>query len=372
MTTILVIEDENDLRSNIVKILRYEGYEVYDSADGFEGLQATRQHNPDLIICDVMMPGMDGFEVLSRMRDDPDMTLTPFIFLTAKAEKADMRQGMTLGADDYLTKPFTRDELLDAITARLERAQVVMALREDLLKEAKSQFSEIISHEMRTPLTSISLANDLIMDGLESMSGEELRGLLEIINHGSIRLKHLVQQTSILTEFEAGILNEKSIREQAALIQLWQVAIEAIETGRAFAFRHKETEVIPVSDGDPSGLVLCSLRLMNHALGEIIANAINFSPEGAPVELTEQVEDDWVRVRVRDYGMGIPPDRLNEALELFKQIDRNQKEQQGIGLGLPLVKRIVEAHGGNLTVYSATGKGTEVIISLPRAEGSYS
>lgn len=121
MKTILVIEDQPDMRENITTILEMENYAVIDAANGKEGLESARDEKPDLILCDVMMPIMDGHEFLRRMREDRTIAGTPFIFLTAKGEKTDLRAGMNLGADDYLTKPASATELLTAISVRLER-----------------------------------------------------------------------------------------------------------------------------------------------------------------------------------------------------------------------------------------------------------
>lgn len=121
MKTILIIEDQPDMRENITTILEMENYAVINAANGREGLDSARDEKPDLILCDVMMPIMDGHEFLRKMREDRTIAGTPFIFLTAKGEKTDLRAGMNLGADDYLTKPASATELLTAISVRLER-----------------------------------------------------------------------------------------------------------------------------------------------------------------------------------------------------------------------------------------------------------
>ena len=124
MKRILIIEDHAPLARNLETILGLEGFEVTCRANGADGLAAAREWRPDLVLCDVMMPGCDGHEVLRRIRTDPELALIPFIFVTARAERGDLRVGMDLGADDYLTKPFTRDELLSAIQTRLQREAV--------------------------------------------------------------------------------------------------------------------------------------------------------------------------------------------------------------------------------------------------------
>jgi DNA-binding NarL/FixJ family response regulator len=123
MKTVLVIEDEPEMRRNIARLLKLEGYDAVVAEDGLAGLKLARERKPDLILCDVMMPEMDGHGVLRALRHDPEMRSVPFIFLTARGEKSDQRGGMNLGADDYLTKPVGNEELIAAVAARLTRAE---------------------------------------------------------------------------------------------------------------------------------------------------------------------------------------------------------------------------------------------------------
>jgi DNA-binding NarL/FixJ family response regulator len=135
MKRILVIEDEPEMRRNLATVLRFEHYEPITAANGRLGLEMAQKERPDLILCDVMMPELDGYGVLQALRSDPELALIPFIFLTAKGEKSDLRSGMNLGADDYLTKPVAKQELLEAIEARLRRAE------QQGLREFKPDFS---------------------------------------------------------------------------------------------------------------------------------------------------------------------------------------------------------------------------------------
>ncbi|MDA0229210.1 MAG: response regulator [Proteobacteria bacterium] len=125
MTKILVIEDEAPIRDKIVTVLKYENYEVIDARNGREGVASARENRPDLIICDVLMPDMNGYGALAALRDDPGTSDIPVIFLTAAASRADMRKGMEMGADDYITKPYTVEELLAAVRTRLDRQVII-------------------------------------------------------------------------------------------------------------------------------------------------------------------------------------------------------------------------------------------------------
>ena len=173
MTRILVIEDELFVRENIVDLLEAEDFEVFSTENGILAILWAQEHQPDLVICDVMMPEINGHDVLEEMRELPETSLTPFIFLTAMSDKGDIRHGMELGADDYLTKPFTRDELLSAISSRLlKHAKLMKQYNEEQLKaralEQKVEELEIlktktaISHELQQALLKINTAVNLV------------------------------------------------------------------------------------------------------------------------------------------------------------------------------------------------------------------
>ena len=174
MKKILVIEDEPDVRANLLKLLDAEGFEALEAADGSTGVKLARQQVPDLILCDIMMPDIDGYEVLETLRQTPNTKTIPFIFLTAKAENCDWRHGMELGADDYLIKPFNIVGLLGAISMRLKKHEVAMQQykteqkRADTLLEkcteleqvveAKDELLKSLSQELRKPLSNINMA----------------------------------------------------------------------------------------------------------------------------------------------------------------------------------------------------------------------
>lgn len=165
--TILVIEDEKDVRLNIVEILASGGFDSLNADNGLTGVQLAKERSPDLILCDIKMPDFDGYNVLEALRQDPKTAMIPFIFLTAKADKGDMRHGMNLGADDYLTKPFRRLELLDTIAARLKRhrAQFEIQKEVDRLQQINHQKNDLlntITHDLRAPLTTIKVALQLM------------------------------------------------------------------------------------------------------------------------------------------------------------------------------------------------------------------
>jgi two-component system sensor histidine kinase/response regulator len=363
MKKILVIEDEGPLRDEIVDTLSFEGFDMVQASDGATGLQVAKEQVPDLIISDIMMPRVDGYELLQVLRGDPETVSIPLIFLTARAERSAMRHGMELGADDYLTKPFTHAELVSAVEARLQRQTDVMPASAQELEQAKQTLLQMVSHELRTPLVSMTMVQDIIERQMDQLAPQNLRELFETLHHGSHCLRHVVEQIVFLTQSESGTMRQE-ILKKGAPAQLWAVLTGAVSLAREFVYRNREG-VIRLDDRDSGSLVHCHLPALKHALAELIANALNFSPEGQEIMVSQWLTDGWVWVSIIDQGCGMSPDQVKQALLDFHQIDRQHREQQGMGLGLPLAHRIIDAHGGTLELKSVVGKGTQVGVALP-------
>jgi two-component system sensor histidine kinase/response regulator len=364
MEKILVIEDEAAILNNIVEVLELEGFEVLAAQDGAGGVELALQHTPDLIICDITMPSMDGYEVLVKLRSNPATVTTPFIFLTARADRPFMRHGMELGADDYVTKPFTLSELRAAVDARLDRHKTIVDASSQDLHQAKRTLIQLVSHELRTPLVSINAVTDIISRQVTQLSTGQLRELLDTLERGTQRLNRLVEQIVLIVQIETGALNQDVIREYGQAIRPSELLIAAVDLARRFAYRQPDVAV-RVDERDQDVLILGDMRALRHALAELIANALSFSPERGQVNIAQWQADDYTWISIVDRGPGIPPDRLEHALQAFRQIDRETHEQQGIGLGLPLAKQVIEAHGGKFEINSVVDKGTQITVGFP-------
>src|SRR5690349_15890072 len=164
MKKILVIEDEESVRENLLELLKAEGFNAIEADNGQTGLDSARRELPDLILCDIMMPRLNGYEVLAALRQQVETATIPFIFLSAKAEYSDQRQGMQLGADDYLTKPFSRVELLEAISARLAKQAAIARLSEKKLDDLRSSIAHALPHEFLTPLHVIMMSSEMLVE----------------------------------------------------------------------------------------------------------------------------------------------------------------------------------------------------------------
>jgi signal transduction histidine kinase len=364
MAKILVIEDETAILNNILEMLELEGFEVIGADNGLAGVRRAREHHPDLVICDITMPELDGYEVLVLLRSDPATVTIPFIFLTARADRPFMRHGMELGADDYLTKPFTLGELRSAVISRLERHQAIMDATHKDLDQAKRTLIRLVSHELRTPLVSISAVTDIISRQSSSLSSSQLHELLDTLERGTQRLNRVVEQVILIIQLETGMLSQESIRQNGLPIQPSDLLIGSVDLARRFAYRQPDVS-IRVDERDRDVAILGDMRALRHALAELITNALSFSPQGDQVSVAQWQADGWAWISIVDRGSGIPTDRLEQALKAFHQIDRDVREQQGIGLGLTLAKQIVEAHGGAFEINSVVDRGTQITVGFP-------
>jgi anti-anti-sigma factor len=180
MTTILAIEDETKIRENIQEILELEGFDVLTAENGRIGVQLAQQHHPDLIICDVMMPELDGYDVLVKLRQDPNTLKIPFIFLSANATKADFRKGMSLGADDYLTKPFTPGELREAISTRLEKQTMMIARYAQELERAMGASLQPVTSRLKP-------GNEALTCVVTPVKVIQPNGVLDVTNCSQLR-----------------------------------------------------------------------------------------------------------------------------------------------------------------------------------------
>lgn len=183
MKTVLVIEDEKGIRNNIAKILKHQGMQVIDAGDGVAGIEMAKHYIPDLIICDIMMPQCDGYQVLEALRLEPKTAFTPFIFLSAKVDKSDVRQGMNLGADDYLTKPFTSAELIETVQARLARQDAIASPYKTEMKRAAENLNHLAFYDPLTNLPNLILLHQRLrelLDEAQSNSEDNIIAMMRI------------------------------------------------------------------------------------------------------------------------------------------------------------------------------------------------
>ncbi|WP_413161059.1 response regulator [Capilliphycus salinus ALCB114379] len=363
MSKILVIEDEFAIRENIVELLEIEDFEVLSAENGRIGFQQASEHLPDLILCDVMMPELDGYGVLSALRSNPTTATIPFIFLTAKAEHSDIRQGMGLGADDYLTKPCSAEELLEAVKTRLKKQELFEKQSQLKLDELRRSITHSLPHELRTPLNGILGNAELLLLELEDLDVDEMRKMLEDIRASGQRLNRLIINFLLYADLELIATNNQRIQalQKSSASSVDSLISEAAKE-QARQFERAGDLQLKLQD---SPVQMAATRLAK-LVEELVNNAFKFSEPGTPVDVKSQVEKDRFILFVIDKGRGMTPEDIQQ-IGAHLQFERKLYEQQGSGMGLSIVKRLVDLHNGKLMIESEPNQETTVRVELPTA-----
>jgi signal transduction histidine kinase len=361
MTKILAIEDEVPILENIVETLEIEGFEVYGAANGIFGVQAARQQLPDLIICDIMMPELDGYGVLLELRSDPLTSTIPFIFLTARADRAAMRQGMELGANDYLTKPFTATELIAAVNARLKQKAISDEKYQQQIDTLRNNMIHALPHELRTPLTGIIGCADFMMLDHEVMEPKRVYMMSEIIYRSAKRLQRLIENYLLYAQLELMLTDKERLRTlrlhhtDFASGIIMQTAMQ-----RAEQLERSADITLDVHDAH----VAAAEENLVKVIDELVDNGLKFSQPGVPVVITGRIVNDQYEITVQDHGRGMSAEQIR-SIGAYIQFERALYEQQGLGMGLIIAKRITEIQGGTFTISSQKEQGTTITIALP-------
>jgi two-component system sensor histidine kinase/response regulator len=361
MKRILVIDDEEWLREMVQMALTQRGYEVIEAPNGLVGVEKARKELPDLVLCDVNMEKLDGYATLSALRSDSATATIPFILMTGLADNAGMRQGMELGADDYLPKPFTLDGLYGAVEARLKKAQTVQEHAEGALADLRSNISMMLPHELRTPLNGILAYGEMLAADPESLSPEEIKDMGQTITQSGRALQRLIETFLAYSQLEM-------IRADPQKI----ASLRGKPTPAAAPLIEREARRIADEAQRPADLQLrlapvavpISEEYFAKLVSELTHNAFKFSSVGTPVLLTLTATPEAIVLTVADRGRGLSPDQITK-IGAFMQFDRKTHEQQGLGLGLTIARRLAEIHGGALTMQSELGRGTTVTVKLP-------
>jgi len=336
---VLVIEDQADIRDTLRDILEFNGHEVLTAADGVEGLQRMAE-KPDFIFCDIAMPKLDGYGVLEAVRKRPEVREVPFVFLTAKAERSDRRAGMSLGVDDYITKPFAEHDILDAIAARTSRQHSIRERYEKaaevLHRESQAQWA----HELLTPLNAVLGSVLMLEQEADTIDRGELKEILAAIHAGAVRespgemAAHRCEATSPIA---AGCM--RAMRENGRVGDV-VVATQPGEIGIHAEF-------------------------LAYAVYEVVGNALRFSGKGAKVAVGGRESAGRYRIEVADRGPGLTAEQRVQV-GAFVQFERQRNEQQGLGLGLAIARATAELAGGELRLEEGSGGcGLLVVFDLP-------
>lgn len=361
MKKILVIEDELSVRQNLLDLLDAEDFDAVGAENGRIGIELAQQTVPDLIICDVMMPELDGYEVVKTLRQNSATATIPFIFLTARADKTDLRQGMQLGADDYLTKPFTRSDVLGAIASRLEKQAVIHQHSQKKLDELRSSITMSLPHEMRTPLNGIMGFSQLLITESDILNPEEIQEMAENIYKSGDRLYRLIQNFLLYAELELMATAPERVKRSRGDQTSFPTSVfkDLILEKAKKVNREGDLQL----ELHPCIIQIAETRLKK-IVEELVDNAFKFSSVGTPVHVTNTFSNNTFTLSVIDYGRGMTAEQITD-LGAYRQFERKLYEQQGSGLGLVIAKLLTELHGGEFTIYSIPDKQTTVRVTLP-------
>lgn len=356
LRTVLVIDDDDRLRPVLAATLEAHGYRTLTAPGAVQGIELARTHLPDLILCDIDMPGMDGRTLLRTLRKDPELADRQFVLMTGNTAYADPRSAMDIGADDFLIKPFSIVDLEACVAARLKRAEISRHLENKVVEQIRYNLHSTLPHEFFTPLAGVFGLTELLQEELDDLSKDEIRPILKDIHTAAKRLHRTLRNYLFIVELDHRREKDPAPFEAAFVEQAFSAGVNAA------ADRHQRHGDLKL---ELRGAALRAGPAELTALAEELAdNAFSFSRKESPVSFTVRPDGNWLTLIVADQGRGMTPKQLQQ-LGLFQQHDRKKFEQQGLGLGLVLARKIVQRLGGEFSLESEAGRGTTVQLRLP-------
>lgn len=357
----LLLVDDTPANIDVLVGLLRDAYDLKVANRGERALRICETPGAiDLVLLDVMMPEMDGFEVCRRLRTEPATRDLPIIFLTAKTEVEDIVRGFASGANDYVAKPFQPDELLARVRTHLtlRAQQQEIAARNTQLRE----MLQIVCHDVGNQFAVLSMALEILQNHPE-IPPTKFLPRIEVAVRNGIALTDLVRE---LRRSEEKRLPLADVPVQTALAEALLLAEDKLAAKQ-----------IAVSSSVPPVTVRAEVSsLTNSVFGNLLTNAIKFSPRGGRIEITSEVSAEWLVLRFRDHGIGMPPAVLETVFDVARSRSRHGTEgEKGTGFGMPLLNRLVTQYGGRVEVASRDREahpedsGTTFTLHLPRAGG---
>ena len=369
MTKILVIEDEEVVRNEIVTWLNDEGYEVTGIPEVQAGIEYVLHNRADLIVYDIARPLLDGYGVWLEVHAHLAAAQIPFIFVTAGESSEDIRKGMALGADHYLTKPFDRQELVQAIQARLQKTaaqeqkhrrdikklQMVLTEERDL-RMLNAKMIAMFSHDFRNPLMIILTANQLLRGFGDRMDEERRLVHMARIEVATNQLVQMLDDMLIIAQMDAGKLDYDP--EPLQISHFLEHIVEE------FRILNSTTHQL-LFESHFTSTVLADPRLLRQIVANLISNALKYSPQGGEIRFSLEGEEGKQYVfTVQDHGIGIVEADQEHLFDAFVR-GTNVSNITGSGLGLAIVKQAVDQHGGTIQLENQSGLGTMIRVTIP-------
>jgi signal transduction histidine kinase len=363
---ILIVDDDRLNLRILTGILHPDGYTLAEADSGERALEVYAEFRPDLVLLDVMLPGLNGFETCRTLHKTYGAETAPVIFITAKSESADVVEGFTAGGIDYLPKPFRPKEALARIRTHMHNRLLVeqQRLLVDQLNKAdaaKNRFLGMAAHDLRNPLASIRALSEFLQDGTVGALSAEQIDLVQTIHTASQQMLDLVNELLDVATIESGEMKIKLEPHNLAKVINKSVELTNIEA-------EKKNTHITFENVLPPILVKIDAAKMKQVIDNLLSNAVKYSPPGSHITVLLRADDNGCSFAVRDQGPGIPD---NERDKLFKDFGRLSAKPTGgeksVGLGLAICRKIVEAHGGTIVAENlpapACGCEFRVILS---------
>lgn len=356
-TKLLLIDDEKPLLQNLKQILEFEDFEVVTAGNGIEGLTQYEKESPDLVICDIMMPEMDGYGFIRNLRTK-GYTSTPFIFLTAKSDYDDLREGMNFGADDYLVKPVKSSQLLEAINTRLQRKREINKKLEVQLSQIENGFRLITDKEFFATVYDIIGYLHLLKSKHHLLDEESLQEYFGYMERSSNRLLSLLRKVKNWHEQEKNLVLDNDDKSNSTSVK---EVLENIANNTAKNY-NREKDLINNIDADINLRV--NAGFIETLFTELLDNAFKFSQKGNPVSIETNTKDSIYSIVITDCGKSNSYDSLIN----FKPLNKNAKIPQndpGLGLGLAIVDLLVKSINGELKFEKNLPCGIIVTVNIP-------
>ncbi len=371
--SILVIDDDPIIRTIMRAGLEDGGFFVLEAEDGEEGYAVCAREYPDLLISDAVMPRMGGFDLCRRLRSTSELADIPIVIATGLDDVASIAEAYNAGATDFISKPINCTVLTHRVRYLLRAAKAFEALKEhqkhliaakemaEAANRAKSDFLANMSHELRTPLNAIIGFASIMRDGKFGPLEKRYAEYAAVISDSGSHLLAIINDILDLAKAEANqlVLDEEEIALADTVVSCMSILQDMSERA-GVVFTAEIQNDLP--------FLLADAAKIRQVVINLLGNAIKFTNPGGTVRVIVRREaDGTIAMSVRDTGIGIPPDKIDLVLTPFGQVESGlARRYNGAGLGLPITKRLVELHGGTLTLESELGVGTTVTIRLPR------
>ena len=367
---VLIIDDEQTNLNVIIDTLASVGLTHITARNGEMGIKRAAYAKPDLILLDVMMPGIDGFETCRRLKADPATQEIPVLFITALQDVNSKVKGFEVGGVDYITKPIEQKEALARIKTHLalRHAQQELQISNDQLQRSekylreanvtKDTFFSILAHDLRSPFNGLLGLADIIIESFDTLSREEILDCSQGIKRSAEAVYNLLENLLNWSRFQRNVMD----------FQPKEILFFPFVTNICMLYQAQaEQKNIDIHLQGPQDIsIYADKNMLNVIIRNLVSNALKFTPDGGNVTLSAQERENKIYIKIEDTGIGIPEDTLPNLFRLDKKTSTTgTAEESGSGLGLPLCKDMIEKHNGTIQVSSTEGKGSSFELTFP-------